>query len=36
MAFGGHSLAEWFYNDEGWKAVQLAMLILVTESGLAK
>ncbi len=35
-AFGGHSLAEWFYNDEGWKAVQLAMLILVSESGLAR
>ncbi|MEQ9297053.1 MAG: M20/M25/M40 family metallo-hydrolase [Cyclobacteriaceae bacterium] len=35
-AFGAHSLAEWYYNDEGWKGTQLALLILVSESGLAK
>jgi acetylornithine deacetylase/succinyl-diaminopimelate desuccinylase-like protein len=35
-AFGAHSLAEWYYNDEGWKGTQMALLILVAESGLAK
>jgi di/tripeptidase len=35
-AFGAHSLAEWYYNDEGWKGTQLALLILMSESGLAK
>lgn len=30
-----HSLHEWWYNEDGHKAVQLALLLLVAESGLA-
>jgi tripeptide aminopeptidase len=29
-----HSLDEWWVNDEGHKAIQLALLILVSEAGL--
>ncbi len=34
-SFGAHSLAEWFYNEDGHRATQLAFLILAAESGLA-
>lgn len=30
----GHSLLEWWANEEGHKAVQMAMLILLAESGI--
>lgn len=33
-SFGAHSLAEWYYNHEGWKATQLALLILMSEAGI--
>lgn len=29
-----HSLDEWFYNDEGHKAIQLALLLLISEAGI--
>ena len=29
-----HSLDEWWLNDEGYKAIQLAMLILLSEAGM--
>lgn len=31
----GHSLNEWWYDDEGYKAIQLTLLTLVAEAGLA-
>lgn len=31
---GGHSLNEWWINDDGAKAIKLAMLITVSEAGL--
>jgi hypothetical protein len=31
-----HSLAEWWYDYEGYKAIQLALLTLVAEAGMAK
>ncbi len=30
----GHSLNEWWLNKEGYKAIQLALLLLVSEAGL--
>ena len=35
-ASGAHSLDEWWYDDEGYKAIQLALLTLLAESGLEK
>ena len=29
-----HSLEEWWLNKEGYKAIQLAMLIVLSESGI--
>jgi len=31
----GHSLNEWYLNDKGYIAIQQAMLLLLTEAGLA-
>jgi len=31
-----HSLLEWWANEDGYKSIQLAMLLLVAESGLAE
>ena len=31
---GAHSLDEWWYNDDGYKGVQRALLILIAEAGL--
>jgi acetylornithine deacetylase/succinyl-diaminopimelate desuccinylase-like protein len=31
-----HSLDEWWMNDEGYKAIQLAMLIVLSDSQLVK
>ena len=31
-----HALNEWWYDDEGYKAIQAALLTLVSEAGLAK
>lgn len=33
---GSHSLDEWWYNDEGYKGVQRAFMILMAEAGLAE
>lgn len=33
---GGHSLNEWWLNDNGAKAIKLALLITVSEAGLSK
>lgn len=33
---GAHSLDEWWYNDEGYKGVQRAFMILMAEAGLAE
>lgn len=33
---GGHSLQEWWLNDEGHLSIQRALLLLVSEAGLAK
>jgi len=33
---GAHSLNEWFLNDKGYLAIQAALLLLVSEAGLAK
>ena len=33
---GAHSLDEWWYNDEGYKGVQRALLILIAEAGLQR
>lgn len=33
---GGHSLNEWWMNDKGHLAIQNALLILVSDAGLAK
>ncbi|HEY0110548.1 MAG TPA: M20/M25/M40 family metallo-hydrolase [Fibrella sp.] len=30
----GHSLAEWWYDDEGDKAIQLTLLTLIAEAGM--
>lgn len=30
-----HALNEWWYDDEGYKAIQVALLTLVSEAGLA-
>lgn len=30
-----HALDEWWYNEDGHEAIQLALLLLLTESGLA-
>ena len=30
----GHSLNEWWYDDQGYKAIQLALLTLVAEAGM--
>ncbi|MBD3615389.1 MAG: M20/M25/M40 family metallo-hydrolase [Gracilimonas sp.] len=32
---GAHSLDEWWYNDEGYKGVQRAFMILTSEAGIA-
>ena len=29
-----HALDEWFYNDEGHKSIQLALIVLLSEAGL--
>jgi len=39
LAWGGkggkaHSLGEWWINEDGHKAIQLALLILLSESGI--
>ena len=39
LAWGGkggkaHSLDEWWINEDGHKAIQLALLILLSESGI--
>jgi di/tripeptidase len=34
-AQNAHSLNEWWLNDNGYQATQLALLLLVAESGLA-
>ena len=31
----GTHLTEWWYDDEGYKAIQLTLLTLVAEAGLA-
>jgi len=31
---GAHSLDEWWVNKEGYKSIQLALLILLSESGI--
>jgi tripeptide aminopeptidase len=31
-----HALTEWWYDQDGYKAIQLALLTLVSEAGLAK
>ena len=31
-----HSLSEWWYNKEGHKSIQLALLLLLSEAGLEK
>ncbi|MEP7372974.1 MAG: M20/M25/M40 family metallo-hydrolase [Chitinophagaceae bacterium] len=33
---GAHSLNEWWINDKGWLAIQYALLVLVSEAGLAR
>lgn len=33
---GSHSLDEWWFNDEGYKGVQRAFMILMAEAGLAE
>ena len=33
---GAHSLSEWWYDDDGYKAIQLALLTLVAEAGIGK
>lgn len=33
---GSHSLDEWWYNDEGYKGVQRAFMILMAEAGMAE
>lgn len=33
---GAHSLDEWWTNKEGYKSIQLALLILLSESGIDK
>ena len=33
---GAHSLDEWWINKEGYKSIQLALLILLSESGIYK
>jgi tripeptide aminopeptidase len=33
---GAHSLNEWWMNDKGYVAIQYALLVLVSEAGLAK
>ena len=33
---GAHALTEWWVNDKGYLAIQNALLILVSEAGLAK
>ena len=33
---GAHSLDEWWINKEGYKSIQLALLILLSESGIDK
>ncbi len=33
---GAHSLEEWWENDEGYKGIQIALLLLVAEAGLAE
>ena len=33
---GAHSLDEWWINKEGYKSIQLALLILLSESGISK
>ncbi len=35
-AQNAHSLNEWWLNDEGYKSIQLALLLLVSESGLSE
>ena len=35
-SLNAHSLNEWWYNEEGHKAIQLAFLLLMAESGLAE
>lgn len=35
-AGGAHALSEWWYDHEGYKAIQLALLTLVAEAGLGK
>ena len=34
IGLNAHSLNEWWYNEEGHKAVQLALLLLLLESGM--
>ena len=31
---GAHSLDEWWLNKDGYKSIQLALLILLSESGI--
>lgn len=31
-----HSLGEWWYDDEGYKATQMALLLLIMEAGLSE
>jgi di/tripeptidase len=33
---GAHSLHEWWYNQDGHKAIQMGLLLLVAEAGLSK
>ena len=33
-AGNAHSLDEWWMNDEGHKAIQLALLVLLSETGI--
>jgi hypothetical protein len=30
----GHSLYEWWYDEDGYKAIQVALLTLVAEAGI--
>ena len=34
MGGNGHSLNEWWYDDDGYKAIQLTLLTLIAEAGM--
>jgi hypothetical protein len=33
---GAHSLNEWWMNDKGYRAIEYALLVLLSEAGLGK